>query len=386
MRRWAVLAGVLAALGVAAPAHAYFSLVADGVHIRGTIRLIAYGDPSLERAVISERGKVIADRPLVKATVDPEHGQLYATVVDAPWRCARRTRRFTAVATGPYGKQEQSAFTIRTPSCANRLTLGARPGRVTVADTFARGGVRATLCAPTRCRVVRLPLGKLKASVRLPVGRGDVVRLRNRYQRLRLRVGVRDKGGPVVLTTGDSLMQNLDVVLTDRLRRRARVLPDLRFGAGLANEVVSGPWLDIARAQVARNHPRVTVVFLGTNDLYPIGDTPCCGADWSAAYEARARATMRVYAQGGAGSVVWLTVPYDRDIRRRAAETAVNGALRRAALAVPGVTIIPADDIFTPGGAYEGRFREPDGIHLNLLGSRIAARYVITALRRLGIV
>ena len=93
---------------------------------------------------------------------------------------------------------------------------------------------------------------------------------------------------------------------------------------------------------------------------------------------------MKVYAQDGAGAVAWLTVPYDRDERRHAAERAVNAALRRAAAGLPTVAVVPADDIFTPGGVYRPRVREPDGIHLSLAGSRIAARHVLAALRALG--
>ncbi len=388
VRRLVLLAACLLALGGAGDAHAYFSLVADGVHIRGTIRLIAYGDPSMTRAVISEQGRQVADNPLVRAAVDPEHGQLYATVVDSPWKCSRRTRTFSAIGYRADGTSERSAFTIRTPSCANRLTPRARPGQVTVTDTFERGGVRATLCV-RRCRTVALPPGTPERTFAVRARRGDRVTLRTRYQRLTLRVGARPRGGPTVLTTGDSLMQNLDVVLTDRLRRRARVVPDLRFGAGLANEVIHGPWIDIARAQVARHHPRATVVFLGTNDVYDIGDLKCCGPDWRAEYERRARAAMEAYAQGGAGAVAWLTVPYDRDERRHAPERAVNAALRDAAVGLPTVAVIGADDIFTPGGLYRPsidgvRVREPDGIHLSLAGSRIAARYVLAQLRQLG--
>lgn len=379
---------MLFALAVPANAQAYFSLVADGVHIRGTIRLIAYGDPSMVRTVISERGRVIAERPLEKAAVDPEHGQLYATVVDAPWKCTRRTRSFTAVGYRADGTSERGAFTVRTPSCANRLTLRARPGRVTVTDSFERGGVTAQLCARV-CRQVVLPDGTPVRSFAVRSRRGDMVTLRTRYQRVRLRIGARSKGGATILATGDSLMQNLEVVLADRLRRRARVVPDLRFGAGLASEGLHGPWADIARAQVARLRPRATVVFLGTNDIYDIGDLKCCGPAWEAEYERRARAAMKIYAQGGSGAVVWLTVPFNRDERRHAAERAVNAALRRAAAGLPTVALVPADDIFTPGGLYRPsidgvRVREPDGIHLSLAGSRIAARHVIAALRELG--
>jgi hypothetical protein len=57
--------------------------------------------------------------------------------------------------------------------------------------------------------------------------------------------------------------------------------------------------------------------------------------------------------------------------------------------------VIPADEIFTPGGryretmSYKGRkrqVREGDGAHLSIAGARIAADAVIAVLERLEIV
>ncbi len=292
------------------------------------------------------------------------------------WKCSRRDRAFVATAVDAMGVPQRSAFTVRTPSCANRLTLRTAPGRATVSDSFGLGGVHARVCARA-CRRVTVPADA--AGVTVPV-RGPRVVLRTGYQRVVQRVGRQPSGGPVVLSTGDSLMQNLDVILQDRLKRSADVRSDIKYGGSLGYEAIYGPWAAIARGQVARLHPRATVVFLGSNDTYAIGDAPCCGPAWGAAYERLAHAAMEIYAQGGAGAVAWLTVPYPRDPERRPAVQAVNAALHRAAVGLPTVAVVPADELIPDDPAY----REPDGIHLSLRGSRVVAPAVLAALRKLG--
>ena len=115
----------------------------------------------------------------------------------------------------------------------------------------------------------------------MPV-RGRRVILRTRYQRVRASAG---HGGPVILTTGDSLMQSLDAVLSDRLGPVARIVSDVKIGAAISNTRIYD-FLAVARAQVARYHPQVSLVFLGTNDVLDIerpggGRIPCCGRPWS---------------------------------------------------------------------------------------------------------
>jgi lysophospholipase L1-like esterase len=384
---------------LAAPAHGAVLIVADGVSHHGWITVYPGASPSLPELVVSERvdGELRElGRPERHPWGDlPEYGPMTgATMKDAArWKCTRRARTFVAVASDGEGRTERSSFTLRTPSCANRFTLVTRPGRVTVTDTWDQGGV-ATVCGPRACRKVHVRWGRLSRTVRMRVHRGDRVTLTTSHQRLVQRVGRHRHGGATILLTGDSLMQSLDTVLEDRLARRANIVSDVHAGAALTTEFAVD-WLALARRQVATWHPHATVVFLGTNDLSyshtPDGRTVhCCGSDWGAEFERRARIAMRTYAQDGAGKVLWLTVPYARDRERAPAATAVNAALHRAAAGLSGVSVIPADEIFTPGGKYrawmryQGRrvhVREPDGIHLSIAGARIAAEYVIAALQ-----
>ena len=69
--------------------------------------------------------------------------------------------------------------------------------------------------------------------------------------------------------------------------------------------------------------------------------------------------------------------------------TAVNTAIMRAAEGLPEVHVLRMDLLFTPNGYREtirdgGRsvaVREPDGVHLNIAGARIAAAAVAKVLR-----
>jgi hypothetical protein len=377
--------------------------VADAVTHRGWITVYAGASPSLPHLLVSERVDGVlreVGRPERQPWGDlDEYGPMTGGIMQdaARWKCTRRSRTFVAVASDDEGRVERSSFAVRTPSCANRFTLATRPGRVTVTDTWEQGGT-ANVCSPRRCRRVEVPFGRPSRSVSMRVRRGEQVTLTTPYQRLEQRVGRRPHGGATILLTGDSLMQSLDVVLTDRLARRANVVSDVRAGAALTTEF-NVDWLALARRQVEEWHPHATIVFLGTNDLSysrtPEGRTvKCCGPEWEEEVERRARVAMRIYAQEGAGAVLWLTVPYARDPRRTPAATTVNAALRRAAATVPGAAVIGIDEIFTPGRRYratmrhEGRtvrVREADGIHLSIPGARIAALSVIAALEKLGV-
>ena len=68
----------------------------------------------------------------------------------------------------------------------------------------------------------------------------------------------------------------------------------------------------------------------------------------------------------------------------------MNDAIRAAATTTRAATIVPLDEVFTPGFIYRAymrwhgrrvRVRHSDGIHLSLRGSEIAERFVERALR-----
>ena len=74
-------------------------------------------------------------------------------------------------------------------------------------------------------------------------------------------------------------------------------------------------------------------MFIGANDGFPIGDAPCCGDAWVAAYAERVRGMMEAYGRGGRGRVYWLALPAPRGGFFRRSFPAVNAALRKAAAA-----------------------------------------------------
>ena len=114
---------------------------------------------------------------------------------------------------------------------------------------------------------------------------------------------------------------------------------------------------------------------------------PCCDRPWVDEYARRLRPAMRVYRRGG--RLLWLTLPVPRHRFRVPIFHAVNVAIVEAARTVGGVRVLRMDRLFSPHGyrsvmRYRGRdvrVREPDGIHLNVAGTQIAASVVAKALR-----
>ena len=96
---------------------------------------------------------------------------------------------------------------------------------------------------------------------------------------------------------------------------------------------------------------------------------------------------MRTYLRRGDGRVVWLTLPApkgDGSTRSSRPSTARSCGRATRCRARP---ILRADLIFTPDGfretmRYRGvdvRVREPDGVHLNVAGTAIAAKAIARA-------
>jgi len=204
---------------------------------------------------------------------------------------------------------------------------------------------------------------------------------------------------PVVLATGDSLMESVDAVLGDRLIDRARLRSDVRPGSGLTNRFFVS-WAKLPAFQIRRYHPAATVVFLGTNDAWPValagGDVvPCCSERWIAEYAHRARRAMKAYLRRSGGVVIWMNVPAAKDPRRKASNDAVNAGLARAVAGLHRAAVLDMAALFTPGGVYRAymtdrgvrvRVRQADGIHLSTAGAAIAVRAVVARLERFGVV
>jgi hypothetical protein len=202
-----------------------------------------------------------------------------------------------------------------------------------------------------------------------------------------------------LLVTGDSMSQPLDVHLARALEPKGvDVVRDPHIGSGISKtEPVD--WTELAPEQIAKDPVDAVVVLLGANEGFalPTGDgqpdADCCTAAWAAAYGARARQMVQSWLDGGAQHVVWLALPAPQDPRRQPITRAVNAAVRVAIGAFGGrATMLPTDELFTPGGRFRGAMtvdgreqivRREDGIHLNEVGSELAAQTTLTELRRL---
>jgi uncharacterized protein len=325
------------------------------------------------------------------------------------WRCGRLTREFAATVTLPNGTFERGTTDLHTESCAHRFSLQAppavAPGQravVRIVDRWGLGGIHTRLCTISplgarACRAVPFAAAVNAADRSFRPGiRGDWrVELDVRGYRVRatVAVGVRRVATavpPTLLATGDSTMGGVDSFLTDDLGQRANVVSDVvpGFAISLANG-----WAAVATAQVRRLRPTVTVISLGANEGFPMvtadGTThACCDAAWVGEYAHRVRRIMDIYARGGRARVLYLTIPAPRDPARVPITTAVNTAIVDAAAGLRGVQVLRMDQLFSPHGyqpsiRYDGRevaVRAPDGVHLDVAGTAIEAREVLSAL------
>lgn len=407
-----------------ARADAVFLLLGDSTTYPGKIAFWFIASPGYDVDVYEVVG---GERHLLGTAPDVAAGEQRTFIrrfrATARWRCGRRDRVFVGVAHSPYSTTgEEQTSTMRTPSCRDRLRLEVparvRSGRAITAvvrDSFGIGGVPARVCLRGRCRSVTVE----RRPVRVRLRTGDpgryAVRLRSATRTVErvVAVGVRPRPRDLaalaeILTTGDSTMQTLDIVLQDELAGRAHVDNDAYPGTGLTQQDIFGDlgedtpvadWRRLPGRQVRRLHPDATVMFIGTNDAYSMttraGDhVDCCGAAWTAEYARRVRRAMRTYSQAGKGAVVWLTLPAVRDERRKDNYVAMNAAFRRAAVGMPRTRVVDAAAILTPDGVYvdpvvyKGRpvdARQDDGAHLTVAGAEIVAPFVLQALRDLGV-
>lgn len=412
---------VLSALALgAARADAAIWLAADATGTRGEIGLIVLASSYHTEVTLGEGlgpdARPITQLPLTPAGDDPRRGQVSAGGYKLPWLCERRSRTFWIAGLNPEGDYESAFFSVRTPSCRNRLTLRApsraRPGRTValrVTDTFNTGDGEAFLCVrppggQDRCSALDLSRGAESERFRLKRRGRWRVELQGTDQRIlhKIAVGVRGRGGsntgngPTIIATGDSMMQSVDAVLGDKLGEEANIVSQVMVGSGLSKPGVD--WIQIARQQVAEHAPAGTVIMLGTNDGFamptPAGEVECCDEPWIAEYARRASRMMRIYAQDGAGTVTWMTIPASRDERRLRFYEAINSALERAAEENPDVFLLRADELFTPGGVYSDnaevngrtvRVRDTDGLHFSIAGARVISGFILQRLRAVGI-
>ncbi|MBA3262755.1 MAG: DUF459 domain-containing protein [Thermoleophilaceae bacterium] len=365
----------------------------------GRIALRVNARPGVELTVRDELTG--AQRTLTPSTEETVLGRF------ARWSCASTLRRFTTMQAAADGSPATATADVRTPSCAHRMTMDGP--RMTMAphgaamhlrDRWHLGDFAVRFCVRTpgareRCRTVQLRPGPHERTVRFRAVRpgGYVVTAAMPYQRVRRTMRANPPSGRLrILATGDSMIQLIDSFIRERARSvRALVRSDARVSTGISKPSLLD-WRVHAREQAAGLRPDVTVVFLGANDGFPIAGAACCGVSWIAEYARRAREMMRTYARGGRGRVYWLLLPAPRDGLFRQIFPAVNAALRQAAQGLgDDVRLIELDEVFTPGGRFRSsmeidgkrvRVRQSDGVHLNTTGAALAARLVMSALRR----
>ncbi|MCW3016412.1 MAG: hypothetical protein JWO02_3504 [Solirubrobacterales bacterium] len=353
---------------------------------------------------VGDRAYRLGERSLANGAITSMWAATY-------WRCGRLTRHFAATATLSDGSLTRGTSSVRTMSCAHRFQLDlprqvarGHDTRVRVIDRWGIGGIHTQLCVtPPRarhtCRTVAFAAAADVATRHFrPTTPGSWrVELRVRSYRVRgsIAAGVHRVAPtappPTVLATGDSTMQGVESFLSDDLGEEATVVSDVHPGFTMSKE---NAWAAIAASQAARVRPSTTVMSLGAAEGFPMKATDgklhdCCDEPWVQEYTRRVRKTMRTYLRQGRGRVFYLTIPAPRDDGRAIIVAAVNRAIVRAGEGLAGVQILRMDLLFSPNGfrevmRYRGRdvdVREPDGIHLNVSGTAIAAQVVAQALR-----
>ena len=324
------------------------------------------------------------DRPVGDVTVGADGTATYRDAGE--WSCVRHRRTFTA-----QSPSETATATVRTPGCAHRYALVVAPRRpraghrvkVRIVDRFHLGDVHARVCAHGPVTVCR------RAPARLQLGSG---RWRITAHHARARIRVRPPRHLRLLATGDSMIQIIDSFLKQRLEPRATVRSDAHISSGLSKPFFFN-WPRHARAEAASFHPDVTIMFIGANDGFPFGSTPCCGRAWQRKYANVASGMMSTYARYG--TVYWCLLPAPRGSDFRRVFVAVNAALKLAQRRHRGaVHLLDLPATFTPGYRFrqsitwQGRsvsVRQDDGVHLNVAGASIAASLMVRRMARDGV-
>ena len=199
-----------------------------------------------------------------------------------------------------------------------------------------------------------------------------------------------------VLVTGDSLSTPLDQELSRLLSPEGvEVIQDPHLASGISNDAIVD-WGQLATSQVEEDSPDAVVMFMGANEGYdfegPDGEKiKCCGAEWAAIYASRVRQLANTYRQDGNARLYWLKQPLPRDPDRQELQKVVNAAIEVGTQPWRSqVRVLETDPTFTPDGTYTDSIdvdgestivREGDGIHLNDVGSEIAADQVLEAIQ-----
>jgi lysophospholipase L1-like esterase len=214
-----------------------------------------------------------------------------------------------------------------------------------------------------------------------------------------LALGAKPKPRPLhtLLVTGDSMVMPLDQELARRLAGSGvKTIREAHVGTGISKSILVD-WGKLSAHQVKTDKPDAVIVFIGANEGFPMraggaGEVQCCGPAWAAEYASRVRLMMDTYRRAGAARVYWLTLPAPREGDRADIARAVNAAIGVGAVPYRAqVRVLDMGSIFTPGGRYRDAMdvsgeqtivRESDGIHLNEVGSKLAADAVMASMKR----
>ena len=197
-----------------------------------------------------------------------------------------------------------------------------------------------------------------------------------------------------ILVTGDSLPTPLDQEIARLLSPEGvEVIQDPHLASGISNDAIVD-WGRLSTSQVDEDTPDAIVMFMGANEGYDFegpGGEPikCCGADWAAVYASRVRQMANTYRQEGDARLYWLKIPLPRDPDRQEVAKVVNEAIEVGVQPWRSqIRVLETDPTFAPDGTYTDSIevdgestivREGDGIHLNDVGSGIAADQVLEA-------
>lgn len=334
-----------------------------------------------------------------------------ASIPAVPWVCGRPVRHFLGEAHTPDGRTIEATNDARTPDCRDRIALIApsrvEPGSrvaITLKDRWQVGDLRVRLCvarskASRHCSSLLFKPEQKSLSFSRNAGSGKGLLdldLQVAGFRRHQKVGVGrdipvDANRPVALVTGDSMMEGIDALLAQSLKRSYRVTGQTRPGTGVSKEL-GKRWTTIAREQASKLKPALTVVLLGGNDGFPMktatGDSvECCGEPWRQEYLSRLTEMANAYLRGGRATLVWSLLPPPKRSDLREQMDAVNDVITRLAATLPQIQLVDLHKIFGPEyrDIVNGqKVRDPDGLHFSLPGQRIAAKAIVAAIKAAG--
>ncbi|MEI6700680.1 MAG: DUF459 domain-containing protein [Actinomycetota bacterium] len=205
------------------------------------------------------------------------------------------------------------------------------------------------------------------------------------------------RGRFTVLEIGDSLGIDLGwgfgVEVTPPKSPKVTVIQAAKGSTGLSNDWYY-PWPANFSTLLHRYSPQVAVILLGTNDEQAIrvGATICSfnSTCWRTAYGGRVRQMLNL-ARLTHTQVIWVAALPMGAPAFNQAMIAINSVTRPIVTASSNGTFYETKPLFTSvHGAYRSTaivnrqlqaIREPDGIHINLLGSDCLALGIIKSLK-----